>query len=338
MALPVRKLFVHVGPSKTGTSAVQHVLRTHDNSSVIYPKVGLWADGAHHNLVFNFYQDFTHPQVVRSDIHRLFAEIAAEASRYGGDLLISSELLAHHDVGALIRALLPWLGGGPWDPEILVVCREHFGTASSTYNQRVKDAVVLERREPDAFLQGYAAQLVYAPLITELRRSGVPITALNYHPIEDFVERFLRHVGFAGREPILNELRNVSLSIKGLVATLAANNVAQTLADRDRHFAALRRQIRPFFAPSRFIFGRAAAEAADLGFRDDRLFLFEEFGIRLPAVDLAAQQDMFCINDRELNEIAIATADLGPEGEAIVAFARRYLPASRATTGAKSSR
>ena len=197
---------------------------------------------------------------------------------------------------------------------------------------------MLERREPDAFLQGYATQLAYAPLITELRRSGVPITALNYHPIEDFVERFLRHVGFVGAEPIRNELRNVSLSIKGLVATLAANNLAQTIADRDRYFAALRRRIRPFFAPSRFIFGRAAAEAADLGFRDDRLFLFEEFGIRLPTVDLAAQQDMFCINDRELNEIAIATADLGPEGEAIVAFARRYLPASRATTGAKSSR
>jgi hypothetical protein len=166
----------------------------------------------------------------------------------------------------------------------------------------------------------------------------VAVTALNYHPTENFVERFLRHVGFAGSEPILNEQRNVSLSTKGLIASLAANKVAGAIPDRDRYFAALRGRIRPFFAPSRFIFGRAAAEAADLSFRDDRQFLFEEFGIRLPATDLAAQQDMFFIDERELDEIAAAVADLGPEGEAIVAFARRYLPASRATTGAKSSR
>jgi hypothetical protein len=69
------KVFIHVGPPKTGTSAVQHVMRTHDNSQVLYPKVGLWADGSHHNLAFNFYQDFQRPEAVRSDIVAMFALI-----------------------------------------------------------------------------------------------------------------------------------------------------------------------------------------------------------------------------------------------------------------------
>ena len=50
-----RTLYLHVGPRKTGTSALQHILRNHDNSIVVYPKVGLWGDGSHHGLVFRFF-------------------------------------------------------------------------------------------------------------------------------------------------------------------------------------------------------------------------------------------------------------------------------------------
>ncbi|HTW31951.1 MAG TPA: hypothetical protein VMD76_09745 [Candidatus Sulfotelmatobacter sp.] len=49
-----RKLFVHVGPRKTATSAIQDCLRRHDNSIVIYPKVGLEGPGCHHGLVYAF--------------------------------------------------------------------------------------------------------------------------------------------------------------------------------------------------------------------------------------------------------------------------------------------
>lgn len=327
MVLPVRRLFIHVGPPKTGTSAVQHIFRTHDDSSLIYPKVGLWADGAHHNLVFNFYQEFTHPQVVRSDASHLFAKIAEEARGRRGDILISSELLAGRDVGPFIRALLACLGSDDWAPEILIVCREHFGTAASTYNQRVKDPVVFERRAPDDFLKEYAPQLVYRPIIERLRGSGMPMTALNYHPAGEFVDRFLRHVGFTKGEPVQNEHRNVSLSTKGLIATLAANNVARTIADRDRYFAALRR-MRPFFAPSRFIFGSAAAEEADLVFHEDRRFLCEDLGVRLPTLESGDRQDMFFIDARELDDIRNAVRDLGSEGEAIIAFAGGYVRGS----------
>ena len=63
-----RKLYIHAGPPKTGTSALQYVLRDHDGSAVYYPKAGQWDDGSHHNLVLNFYGDDGQSQWVREDI------------------------------------------------------------------------------------------------------------------------------------------------------------------------------------------------------------------------------------------------------------------------------
>jgi hypothetical protein len=330
---------------KTGTSAVQHFFRSHDNLSVIYPRVALWADGAHHNLVNNFYQDFRRPATVRSDWREMFAEIGRQAAA-GGDLLISSEGLPGRDIGALVRELLPYLGEGPWQPEILIVFREHFSRAASLYNQVVKDGFTREQGDPDLFLSRENTHF-YAAMVQRLRRFGIPLTGVNYHPSSSFLPRFLAQLGIADSEAANNELRNVSLSVPGLIATLAANNVAQTPEDRGRYFDAVGR-MRRFYAPSEFIFGAAAAEAAEVAFREDRRFLADEFGIELPAPDLAAQKSQFRLDPAELQEIAEVTRDLGAAGEAIVAFARKYLhraadgieamPQQAASKGAGGSR
>ncbi|MBV9584077.1 MAG: hypothetical protein JO213_04230 [Alphaproteobacteria bacterium] len=305
----VRKLLIHVGPAKTGTSAVQHVLRQHDNSLIVYPKVGLWADGAHHNLVFNFYGDFGRPEIIREDVGEMLERIGAEARASGRDVLISSEGLIGRDVGALIGSLLAHASPGEWRPEIVFACRDHFERAASLYNQRVKDNVFRERREPDKFLLGHLAELTYAPIAAELRTYGFP--------------SFLDYVGASDLD-FVEERRNVSLSRKGLIATLAANHVAESFDERLRYFTALRR-LRPFFAPSQFIFGPEAAARAEIQFRQDRQFLAAEFGVALPAPDIDNQPGRFAIDQRDLKDIEEATADLGPAGEAIVAVARRYL-------------
>jgi hypothetical protein len=98
-------LFIHVGPPKTGTSAIQHLLRSHDDSVVIYPKTALWADGSHHNLAFNFYADFRWPEVVRIDTEAVFDQIAAQAHGTGRNIVISSERLLSTDIGRFITAL-----------------------------------------------------------------------------------------------------------------------------------------------------------------------------------------------------------------------------------------
>lgn len=36
-------------------TAVQQLFRNRPELGVIYPRVGLWVDGAHHNLTFNFF-------------------------------------------------------------------------------------------------------------------------------------------------------------------------------------------------------------------------------------------------------------------------------------------
>lgn len=317
----VRKLYIHVGPMKTGSSAVQHFFITQDDLPLLYPRVGLWADGAHHNLVQNFYGDYRRPEIVRSDIGEMFAEIGRLAAARPGDLLISSEALVGRDVGALVRALLPHLGKDAWQPEILIVFREHFARISSLYNQAVKDGFALEQGEPDDFLRRNTHS--YADMVRRMELFGFPLTPLNYHPSETFLPRFLAQVGIAGGGGD-NEPRNVSLSVPALIAALAVNVTADTADQRRRYFDAVRRMTR-FFAPSRFIFGRHAAEAAEIVFREDRRFLSDRFGITLSAPELALQDNMFCIDESELEEIAAVTRDLGSAGDAIVAFARRYV-------------
>ncbi len=319
-----RKLFIHVGPPKTGSSAVQHILRNHDNTVVVYPKVGLWKDGSHHNLVFNFYQDFRRAEVVQCSIQELFKKIDAETCQSNLDVVISSEALANRDIDLFINALISSLGKTAWAPEIIFVCREHFERASSLYNQLVKDAHSMERRSPDDYLRQHAKGLCYASVLNDLKKSAFPLSVLNYHPAVDFVPRFMTHIGFTDSFLYKNERRNVSLSIKGLIATLAANMAAKTMDDRHRYFAALRR-MRGFFASSQSIFQREAAIDADSLFREDRAFLLYEFGVTLAAPNLHECQCQFFLNHQQLKEIIVATQELGLEGEAIANVAHTFL-------------
>ncbi len=167
------RLFLHVGPVKTGTSAIQHVLRKHDDTVVVYPKVGLWADGAHHNLVLNFFNHFARPETERIDLDAAFVEIGASANRTGKSVVISSEGLFHGDAGRFLDALLNAVGARRDEAEILVVHREPFARAASIFNQAVKDPHSRERRRPGDYLRAAAKSLLYAPVLSALGATGV---------------------------------------------------------------------------------------------------------------------------------------------------------------------
>jgi hypothetical protein len=321
--VPRPRLFVHVGPPKTGTSAIQHVLRTHDDSSVVYPKVGLWRDGAHHNLVFNFFEDFARPEVERADAAGLFAAIGAHARATRRNVVISSEALIGRDVGAFTRALVPYLGMAPADAAIIVVCREHFGRAASLYNQRVKDPFYNETRSPGTYLRQSASGLCYMPMLEQLTCSGVAVEVINYHPAQDLVPRFLRHVGFNAQIVPAGEARNTSMSVKGLVATLAINTLARDGDHRAALFDVVRR-MRQFYASSRFIFDHDAAAKVAPVFDQDRDALRRAHGIALPTIELGEQTDMFCLTRAERDDIAAVCGRLGEDGDRIAAFADNY--------------
>jgi len=280
--------------------------------------------GSHHDLVRSFFGDVARGEALSVDADVMLGELSQVIGTSKRNVLISSEMLpGRADIGRLISAITSRMGAGPVAVEILVVCREHFARAASAYNQRVKDVVRWERSAPDEFLRRHCAEVSYKNLIQALRRTGHGVTALNYHPATGLVERFLRHVGFPADRIPSPEMRNVSLSPKGLIATLAANNVAASAFDRERYFEALRR-MRPFFSPSVFIFGPRAAREANQKFEPDRQFLYEEFGIELPRRDDLERGSQLYLDERDLTDIRAATAELGAEGEAIAKFASTF--------------
>ncbi len=323
----MRTLYLHLGPAKTGTSALQHILRHHDNTVVCYPKVGLWSDGSHHNLIFNFFEDYKRPEVVREDAGRLLASIAREARSSNRDLVISSEILAgRKNLNDFVEALQRHLGEEPLRVEILVTVREHFERAASLYNQRVKDGAFAETRDPDVFLAENAGNLCYANLLRRLRRTGFDLTVTSYHPANTFVARALGHLGFAPQHIVDAPARNVSLGTKALVAMLAVNRVARTAEERNRLVSTLRRFLRSR-APAQFIFLPEAAAAAEQKFSLDRQFLREQFAVELPVPQVISGPRAFTIDAREFTEISKAASRFGDRGNSFREAIRPYVRA-----------
>jgi hypothetical protein len=316
-ASPMRRLFLHVGPPKTGTTAVQQLLLNRPELGVIYPRVGLWADGAHHNLAFNFFGDAARPELVRADSGAQLDEVAALTEGHGQDLLISSESLVSQDVGALIRALLERLGGG-WEAEILFTCREHYDWAASLYNQSVKDPAMRERHPPGAYLCDAPHRFCLMPMIGRMAASGFPLRVLNYHPAADFVPRFLAAIGLEmpAEQPV--ERRNISLGMAGLVAMLATNQVVERQEEAQAFFQALR-GMKGLFASAPMIFEPGDMARAAPVLEEDRARLEAAYGVRLPLVDFAERENRFFVSAAEFEQIAARFRSLGDQAEAVIA-------------------
>ena len=326
-----RTLYLHVGPRKTGTSAIQGFLARHDNSVVFYPKLGGGGAGAHHELVRAFSRKLARGRRRTARLERLFIKLEAEARHSHRNVVISSESLdmEEADVGAFARALKRRLSG-PMEVEIIVACREHFARAASWYNKRMRGTGddsqrnLDQRRLPDEFLLSHAQEICYAPLVNRLRATGFKVTALNYHPPENWTQRFLLHIGFASDQIPEIGFRHVGLSTKALIANVAANRALASSSRRRDYLKAFKRMDESK-SPSQFIFSRDCAKKADALFSGDRKFLEEEYGIRFNPPDPETAENMFYITKAELDEIAAAAMSVGSEGKDIAAYARRYL-------------
>jgi len=315
-----RTLFVHVGPRKTATSTIQQVMRNHDDSVVIYPKVGLWGDGSHHGLVFSF---FDNPRKVDTDIQRLFEGIERETRGSHLNVLISSETLnAEHDIGEFIRALLPYVDSEPVNVEILLACREHFSRVASLYNHRLRFGDCIS---PDDYLIKFAAKSCYRPLVEQLKKTGYKTTALDYHR-EDWVEHFLTYIGFTREQLPKIKRKLVSLSPKVTIAKIAINQVIQS-EELNRELTDAFKKLPQSRKPSMFIFGPEAAAEAERSFGPDRKLVRDEFGIELVPPAPEERKSALFITPEELSEIAAVAKQFGPKGEEIVRLASGYVHA-----------
>ena len=294
---------------------------------MLYPKAGLWGDGSHHNLVLNFFGDYERPEMVRQDAARLLEEIRREARESDRDLVISSEILAgrrnlRQFVDALKRAV-----GAELRVVLVVVLREHLERAASLYNQRVKDAVFAERRDPDVFLVEQPLRFCYAALLRRLAQTGLELVVLNYHPAQDCVARCLAVFGFAPEQIPDTTMRNVSLSRKALIATLAANRLSETRQDRVRFDAALGK-ISGRFVPSEVFFGREAIARVRQVIASDRQFLRKEYGLQLPRRTRPKDANPLAISEHEFADIAAAMRGLDADADRILEGVRPYVRTS----------
>ena len=329
-----RKLYLHVGPAKTGTTIIQSTLAEHDNSVVLYPKVGLAGSGAHHNLLWNFHGQRGRRQFVEADINELFAEIGQIATDSPLNIVISSESMmppgdAAKDIAAnldsFIRSLLPHFGPDPPEVEIVVVVREHFERAASYYSNQLQRRLRKGfKMTPDEVLLNCSQDLCYAETLIELAKLNLTVTVLNYSPREDWLHRFLKHVGFGeGPFPEISS-RNISFAPATLIARLAANSVFSN-DEEIREFMAELKDTLKSRSPSQFIFGKSAAAAADRIFGADREFLRENCGIVLAPPDIETEENMFFLDPPAFAEIAAAAASHGRKGKQIVEFAGRFV-------------
>lgn len=329
-----RKIYVHVGPAKTGTTAIQSILAEHDNSVVLYPKVGQAGAGAHHNLLWNFHGDRERKKFAEADVNALFAEIAGVAKDSPLNLVISSESMMRVGESAeqtaakldsFIRALLSHFPPPRPEVEIVVAGREHFERAASFYSMQ------LQRRPrrgftmtPDEVLLSFGRQLCYAAPLSELAKLDFKVAVLSYSPRETWVHRFLKHIGFG--ESTLPEIssRNISFSPSHLIARLAANRVFSN-DEEIRKFMAGLKDTRTLRYPSQFIFGKTAAADAEQIFQADREFLRENHGIVLAPPDIESEEDMFFLDRPAFAEIEAAATPFGQQGMRIVEFAGAFL-------------
>ena len=325
-----RKLYVHVGPIKTATSAIQTYLRDVESDSIVYPKVGLGSDGSHHKLVYKFFGE--HRQAGRllrnESVDSLFGKIALEDGDGQKNILVSSELLASEsrDAGEFIRALAARIRVPPADVRIVLVCREHFARAASWYNMRVrapKHRNPEQRFSPDRFLDARAAEICYEPMVRRLKGTGFPVVALEYHPADTVALRFFALVGLSEIPQAVDRQRE-GLSTKALIATLATNLVTRSLEERQTLLAAFA-GMSGARGPCGFIFGRAAAERAEVSFARDRNFLKEEFGFAMVAPVMDGPLAEFELSREEFQDISVVAREFGSLGKKILEVAGNYV-------------
>jgi hypothetical protein len=325
-----RILYIHVGPRKTATSTLQAFLRDRSRPRVIYPKVGLYGDGSHHRLVYRFFGNDQAAGRKVADIDSLLEKLAVETRRSENDIIISSEVLSDEtrDAGAFIRSLMDCTGVPAENVRILFACREHFERAASWYNMRVRAPKHINREQklsPDEFLDAHGPELCYAALARRMKKTGLRVTALNYHPSESWVPRFLGHIGFREDEiPESLEKQRTGLSAKALIATIATNKVSDSVDER-RGFLEAFSAMPGSRGAAGFIFGSEAADRAELIFGPDRNYLREEFGIELGPPDRQSTDTPLSLSRTELDDIIRIAQGLGPKGIQIIELATPYL-------------
>ncbi|MFM1799305.1 MAG: hypothetical protein RLZZ117_1583 [Cyanobacteriota bacterium] len=237
-----RRLLLHAGPHKTGTSSIQAILRDRGFKSFYYPRTGQWYDGAHHQLIFSLIPELRRPDGESIEPNDLEMLLKTELESVKHDtLLISSEYLS----GECLPRVLDWLISrqiaDPKDVRGILVERDMLSRAASLYNQSVKDPYIGERRSPDQWFHDERSNLLLEPMVNRMRSAGIMVDVLPYEPASSLASRFLLAVGAHADEiPEQIPWENMSMSKSVLLALLDINrsiaDPLERIAQRTRLF------------------------------------------------------------------------------------------------------
>ncbi len=296
--------YLHVGPPKTGTTAVQGVLRGGGAAGLTYPQTGQWSDGAHHKLVFALAGARKRGDTDIPPIDDLSAPLIKELEAAEGDVLISSELFEPDTSG---RAFLERFGPAiaeRFDRIVIVIAvRDPLERAASFYNQDVKDPVVGETRAPDLYLLEKPLRFALMPLIDRWSQFSAQLLVINYHPAASFVSRFLKSLGHGDVAFAESTWQNRSMSGKSVLALLAANRLLTEMKDREAFFASLRNDAAfRVWKGASFPFSAPATESFERVLRPDMDALRRESGVDLVSAH-RAPPPRFTLSHEEVRQI-----------------------------------
>ncbi len=304
---------MHVGAPKTGTSAVQHVLRSTPPRGLYYPQTGQWPDGSHHRIAFAWLGRTPPGAAAPERPGDLLGALRQEilTAPVCDTVLSTEEVFDTPRAGLkLLDALRDRLGARFQHWQIVATVRDHSARLASAYNQAVKDGYKGETRHPDTFARETLAEGLYAPRLSIWRGSDVPLHLVPYAPAETLVPRLLTAFGTTD-VPDTAEPRNRSIGPRAIAALLISNTLLDDPARRTAFFADLRksrpfpvweRPVWPFSSETDRMLARATA--------GDRRRLVDAFGLELAHEPRPDGPDFPGLDEAAREQVRAVCADL----------------------------
>lgn len=270
-----RKLYIHVGPSKTGTSAIQKFFRDEEVNSILYPKTGQWPDGSHHKICFSFHEKKQYGPINIPAWEKVLSNLREELSSSSQNVLISTEAATL----PFVRLLMSELADYNFDIILIMVARNALERAASAYNQSVKDAVIGTSEEADNYLLGQSKAFRFKPYYENWKSLNLPIHVLPFKGEKPLVERFCHSVGVDYYHTIEEKKVNTSMSGVALLALLIANRLLNNEEQKRNFFTQLRNNKRiAIWKGASFPFSPDACAEFDKIIKPDVIWLSDTFG------------------------------------------------------------
>ncbi len=205
-----KKLILHVGSHKTGTSAIQRAADRQRNSllkqGVLYPLTGQWHDRSHHHWAYALWDE----QAAANKLDMLIADLVRELKETGTNpetLLLSSEIFEKIPTKEKLRDILTYFLGDIADKvECVYFIRRQDLLVESVFKQWVKDNRIRLKSNISRFIAGQTSHLNYLDIIRAwesiscISRIYVHTNALTKDPVREFFS--ICEVEFSNQEVI----------------------------------------------------------------------------------------------------------------------------------------